>query len=88
MNKSCGSDIINSQLVKKEGAPLISQHLSYIFNNSICLYVFPKTWKVANVTPVHKKGDITDVTNYRPISLLSSIDKVLKGVFLSICTNL
>ena len=38
----------------------------------------PSAWKVANVTPVFKKGDNTCVENYSPISLLSLVSKVLE----------
>lgn len=38
----------------------------------------PQVWKNANVTPVHKNGSKNDVTNYRPISLLTVLSKVLE----------
>ena len=38
----------------------------------------PFDWKLANVVPVYKKGDQEFVENYRPISLLSLISKVLE----------
>ena len=38
----------------------------------------PDIWKQANITPIFKKNDASDPTNYRPISLLSSIGKVLE----------
>ena len=37
-------------------------------------------WKQANVTPIHKKNDPSDITNYRPISLLSTVGKVLEKI--------
>ena len=39
---------------------------------------FPLRWKYLLVTPVHKKGDIHDVRNYRRISLLSNVSKLLE----------
>ena len=39
---------------------------------------FPFAWKSANVVPVYKKGDKTNTTNYRPISLISCIGKVFE----------
>ena len=35
-------------------------------------------WKKAHITPVHKKGSRSHCTNYRPISLLSCVGKVLE----------
>lgn len=40
----------------------------------------PDNWKRANVTPVHKKDDKTRVENYRPISLISTLGKVLEKI--------
>ena len=37
-------------------------------------------WKEANVSPIHKKNDPSDVSNYRPISLLSTVSKVFEMV--------
>ena len=41
---------------------------------------FPITLKNANVTPLHKKDDPTDKTNFRPISVLSLLSKVFGRV--------
>ena len=38
--------------------------------------MFPHTWKDALVCPIFKGGDLASVTNYRPISLLSCLEKV------------
>ena len=51
----------------------------------ICLLTFkqgkfPTVWKPAHVTPVHKKGNRKDPSNYRPISLLSICSKILERV--------
>ena len=40
----------------------------------------PTDWKIANVTPIHKKGDRTDPSNYRPVSLTSQVCKVLESL--------
>ena len=50
--------------------------LSRIINTSFIQGVFPQGLKVAKVVPIHKGGSKTDVSNYRPISLLSSFSKV------------
>ena len=40
----------------------------------------PKIWKQASVSPIHKKNDPSDVSDYRPISLLSTVGKVLEKI--------
>jgi sarcosine oxidase/L-pipecolate oxidase len=40
--------------------------------------VFPEKWKKANVIPVHKKDETSDVKNHRPISLLCIVAKVME----------
>ena len=62
-------------LIKAE----ISTPLAEIFNLSFNTGIFPDVLKLAKVLPVYKnKGSTTDCSNYRPISLLSNLDKVLE----------
>ncbi len=49
-----------------------------LFNKSLRTGVVPRDWKLANVVHVFKKGEKEHVENYRPISLLSLISKVLE----------
>ena len=56
----------------------ISQHLSTIFNLSFSTGTFPSLLKIAKVIPIHKKDSKLDCTNYRPISLLSNLDKIIE----------
>ena len=76
-SKASGPDLIHPKLLK-EGATVLSPHLSTLFNKSIELCLFPSDWKLANIIPVYKKGDRTNATNYRPISLLSCLGKVFE----------
>ena len=48
-------------------------------NLSLTLKQFPQEWKSANVVPIHKKGD-NDIKNYRPISLLSNVIKIMEHI--------
>ena len=43
--------------------------LQIIFTNILTTSIYPTIWKLANVTPVFKKGDKQLIKNYRPISL-------------------
>ena len=56
----------------------ISSQLSEIFNISFSSGVFPPILKTAKVIPLHKKDSKLDFSNYRPISLLSNIEKFLE----------
>ncbi|CAB3996295.1 Hypothetical predicted protein [Paramuricea clavata] len=76
-NKAQGPDNIPARLLK-ETAMQITPSLCALFNKSLRVGVLPSVWKLANVVPVHKHGEKTYVENYRPISLLSLISKVLE----------
>ena len=56
----------------------ICKPLSYIFNLSFNSGIYPSMLKVANAIPVFKKDSKLIVSNYRPISLLSNINKILE----------
>ena len=57
---------------------VISGPLAALFNRSLNENTFPKSWKVAHVTPIFKKGEPELCGNYRPVSLLSCIGKVME----------
>lgn len=60
---------------------IIIQPFSYIINVSIKTRIFPDTWKKALVKPIFKSGNTTDVSNYRPISLVPVMSKILEIFF-------
>ena len=64
------------------------QHLTLLFNSSLQLGHFPTIWKAAKVIPIHKPNKPpTDANSYRPISLLSSISKLLERIIASRLTT-
>ena len=65
----------------------ISQQLSDIFNMSFSTGQFPSVLKIAKVIPVHKKQSRVDYTNYRPISLLSNIEKIIEKLMYKRLSN-
>ena len=77
IGKAAGPDLINNRLLKELAQPL-ALPLSDLFNLSLSSGSVSNIWKEANVSPIHKKSDPSDVSNYRPISLLSTVSKVLE----------
>ena len=75
--KSTGIDNINSEFLKLS-IPMITDPLCDIINVSIQNGIFPDSWKISKVIPFLKKGDPTDPNNYRPISLLSCVSKIME----------
>jgi len=51
-----------------------------LFNQSLATGIFPEKWKISYVSPVFKSGDISQVSNYRPISITFIIPKVLEVI--------
>ena len=77
INKATGTDMIGPRLLKLS-APYITDEITFICNRSITTSVFPSKWKEAKVAPLHKNGSHEEVNNYRPISILPVLSKVLE----------
>ena len=80
--KSCGHDGINNIVLKYIVLEIV-QPLTHVFNLSISSGIVPDDMKLAKVIPVFKKGDEKETNNYRPISLLSCLSKILEKVIYS-----
>lgn len=78
-HKSSGPDNIHPCVLLKT-AKEMSIPLTQIFQQSLDSGEVPDDWRTANVTPIHKKGDRTDPSNYRPVSLTSQVCKVLESI--------
>ena len=57
---------------------LLLKQLTNLINLSFSTGLFPKILKQAKIIPIFKKGDQQDCNNYRPISLLSNISKIIE----------
>ena len=66
--------------ILKISSELIVDPLHHIIVLSVMQEKFPRDWKLAKVIPLHKKDNILDPKNYRPVSILSPLSKVLEGV--------
>ena len=62
----------------KSGIYSIGTHLQIIFNDCIQEKVFPTILKDAHITPIFRKGDVSVLTNYRPISVTPTFAKVFE----------
>ena len=78
-HKATGHDNIPSKFLR-DSAISIAPIITHIINLSIKQGHVPQDFKVAKVTPLHKKGSKLDPGNYRPVSILSSISKVMEKV--------
>ena len=77
INKSCGPDNIPPKILKSVSASTIKEPLTKLINYCITESSWPLNWKRSHITPVFKKDDASSVKNYRPISILSAIPKLL-----------
>jgi hypothetical protein len=81
-HKSPGIDQIPAELIKSGGRKVqseIHKLIISIWNKE----ELPEEWKESIIVPIYKKGDKTDCSNYRGISLLSTTNKILSSILLS-----
>ena len=77
VSKSSGDDGISARMLKSTACS-IAPSLAKLFNLSLQLNTIPSAWKKAIVVPVPKNTGLTDPANYRPISLLPIVSKLLE----------
>ena len=83
---SCGQDPINNIIIKN-CFPYISQVLLHLINLSIIKGIVPSQLKTSRILPIFKEGLKNDFGNYRPISLISALGKLLEKIVASQLTR-
>ena len=58
----------------------LCEPLKYFFNPSIVKVIFPDDLKIAKVTPIYKAGNSSNISNYRPISVLPCFSKMIERI--------
>ena len=77
VSKSSGIDSLGPRILKL-AAPVIAKPIAHLINKSIEEGIFPNDLKIAKITPIFKKGERSDPGNYRPISILPTLSKIIE----------
>ena len=76
---SSGYDGISNTILKSIKSVIIKP-LTLIINQMVETGIFPDVLKISKVIPIYKKGDVSLLSNYRPISLLPTLSKIFERV--------
>ena len=79
ISKAAGIDKISGRFLK-DSANILAKPIAKIFNISISSGLFPTDCKIAKLKPLYKTGSKTNPENFRPISLLPLISKVIERI--------
>ena len=85
VHKGSGIEFLPTFILKDCFEVLLPQ-LLYLFNQSMLLGLFPDNWKVATITLIPKVGDCTLVNNWRPISIIPLIGKLMENLCVPLLT--
>ena len=78
--KSPGIDRMRARDIKSISIN-ISPVITHLINSIITSSIYPDCLKIGMIRPIYKKGSHTDVNNYRPITILPCIDKIVERYF-------
>lgn len=79
VSKATGPDGVPARVLKECSTELASP-VAKLFSDCFRHGVMPSAWKLAHVVPVHKRSSRSKPSNYRPVSLLSILSKVMEGI--------
>lgn len=86
VNKGSGPDVVTPLVVKKCACSLVTP-LTFIFNYSLKVGVFPTRWKTSYIIPIFKSGSRLKVENYRGIAILPTLGKLFECLVCQILTS-
>ena len=88
LRKATDIDGIKSRVLRV-AAPVIAATIAKLISCSIATGIYPQRWKTAKVTPPYKSGNVDDLFNYRSISVLPILSKVIEKrlIFTSFATS-
>ncbi len=75
LNKSCGMDSISNEMLKC-GIDTLNPAICNIFNHILRSERYPRLWSSGFIVPLHKKGSTSEPSNYRGITISSSLGKL------------
>ena len=78
-NKAMGIDKISPKVLKY-CATSLCEPITYLYSQCLHFGYLPQEWRTHCITPIYKNGDKSIVSNYRPISLLCIVSKVLEKI--------
>ncbi|KFW06029.1 RNA-directed DNA polymerase from mobile element jockey, partial [Fulmarus glacialis] len=85
-HRSMGPDGIHPRVLR-ELAKELAKPLSIIYQQSWLTGDVPDDWRLANVSPIYKKGQKEDPGNYRPVSLTSVLGNIMERFVLRALTS-
>ncbi|MEW8542097.1 MAG: reverse transcriptase family protein, partial [Candidatus Thiodiazotropha sp.] len=78
-NRSGGPDALLNEFFI-HGAEQLLPYLHELFNTILKTGYFPKQWSEGYIVPIHKKGKLDDVNNFRGVTLLSTFGKLFTRI--------
>ena len=78
-SRASGGDGITIEMLRMT-FEVTGSHLLSVVNSSIVSGELPVSWKIATVSPIHKAGSTADPSNYRPVSILPTVAKLVESV--------
>ena len=78
-SKACSGDLLLNEYFI-ESHDILSAHVCDLFNAIFESGYFPESWSLGYIVPLHKKGNIGDVNNYRGITLVSCMAKLFTSI--------